>query len=69
MGPDSRNEAKRFVTLIDILYEHRVNLICSAAAGPEALYAEGHGVFEFARTASRLREMQSSAYVAEAHRF
>ncbi|MBT5038678.1 MAG: cell division protein ZapE [Rhodospirillaceae bacterium] len=69
MGPDSRNEAKRFVTLIDILYEHRVNLICSAAAEPEALYAEGHGVFEFARTVSRLSEMQSSAYVAEAHRF
>jgi len=53
------NEAKRFVTLIDALYEARVRLICSATSEPENLYIEGEGTFEFERTASRLREMQS----------
>ena len=57
------NEAKRFVTLIDALYEARVQLICSAAAAPEMLYVEGTGNFEFERTASRLREMQSDDWL------
>ncbi len=54
------NEAKRFVILIDALYEARVRLICSAADVPERLYLEGSGSFEFERTASRLREMQAA---------
>lgn len=56
------NEAKRFVTLIDALYEARVRLICSAADIPERLYLEGSGSFEFERTASRLREMQAAGW-------
>jgi len=60
------NEAKRFVTLIDALYEARVRLICSAAAEPEMLYVEGEGVFEFERTASRLREMQGKDWGQDA---
>jgi cell division protein ZapE len=58
------NEAKRFVTLIDAVYEAKVRLICSAAAQPEMLYLEGEGTFEFERTASRLREMQSEGWGA-----
>ena len=59
LGRSNFNEAKRFVTLVDALYEARVRLICSAAAKPEMLYLEGEGTFEFERTASRLREMQA----------
>jgi len=59
------NEAKRFVTLVDALYEGKVRLICSAAAEPEMLYVEGEGTFEFERTASRLREMQSVDWGSE----
>ncbi len=53
------NEAKRFVTLVDALYEAKVRLVASAAAEAEMLYVEGEGTFEFERTASRLREMQA----------
>lgn len=63
LGRSNFNEAKRFVTLIDALYEARVQLICSAAAQPEMLYLEGEGTFEFERTASRLREMQSEDWI------
>ena len=67
MGPERRNEAARFVTLIDALYEHRVKLLASADAEPADLYPAGDGKFEFARTVSRLEEMQSAAYLAEGH--
>jgi cell division protein ZapE len=64
LRPDNRNAAKRFVTLIDVLYEAKVKLLCTAAAQPDALYPKGDGSFEFSRTASRLIEMQSDAYRA-----
>lgn len=64
LGRSNFNEAKRFVTLIDALYEAKVRLICSAADVPESLYIEGEGVFEFERTASRLREMQSEDWAS-----
>jgi cell division protein ZapE len=64
LSSSNYNEAKRFVTLIDALYEGKVRLICSAAAEPERLYIEGEGSFEFARTASRLREMQAADWAA-----
>jgi cell division protein ZapE len=62
LGRDNFNEAKRFVTLVDALYEAKTRLICSAAAAPEFLYREGEGSFEFERTASRLREMQAEGW-------
>jgi cell division protein ZapE len=67
MGAEMRNEAARFVTLIDALYEHRVKLLAAADAEPERLYPKGDGRFEFDRTASRLEEMQSANYLAEGH--
>lgn len=67
MGRDMRNEAARFVTLIDALYEHRVKLFATAAALPDKLYIAGDGSFEFERTASRLNEMQSDEYMALGH--
>ena len=62
LGPERRNEARRFNTLIDTLYEAKVQLLLSAEAPPEALYTEGDGAFEFQRTVSRLAEMQSVDY-------
>ena len=67
MGPEMRNEAARFVTLIDALYEHKVKLLAAADAEPSGLYRHGHGGFEFQRTASRLEEMRSADYLAEGH--
>ena len=64
MTAEKRNEAKRFVTLIDALYEHHVQLICSAEVAVAELYVEGDGAFEFRRTMSRLMEMQSQSYWA-----
>ena len=67
MTREMRNEASRFVTLIDQLYEHRVKLLAAADAEPAGLYPAGDGRFEFARTVSRLEEMQSADYLAEGH--
>ncbi|MEM6907719.1 MAG: cell division protein ZapE [Pseudomonadota bacterium] len=67
MGPEQRNEAARFVTLIDALYEHSVKLFATAASDPDTLYLAGDGSFEFERTASRLNEMQSADYMARGH--
>jgi cell division protein ZapE len=67
MGPENRNEAARFVTLVDALYEYKVKLLASAAAMPDDLYVAGDGAFEFERTASRLSEMQSDDYLALGH--
>lgn len=67
LTPEKRNEAKRFVTLIDALYEHKVTLVAAAEAPPEELYPAGDGSFEFRRTVSRLIEMQSADYLAQEH--
>jgi len=67
LGPERRDVAKRFVTLIDALYDYKVKFICSAEVGPTELYTEGSGAFEFERTTSRLLEMQSPEYLALAH--
>jgi cell division protein ZapE len=67
MGPGMRNEAARFMTLIDAFYEHRVKLLAAADAEPERLYPSGDGSFEFQRTISRLEEMRSAEYLAEGH--
>ncbi|MCY7398846.1 MAG: cell division protein ZapE [Sphingomonas bacterium] len=64
---ENRNEAARFVTLIDALYEHRVKLLAAADAEPAALYPQGDGRFEFDRTVSRLEEMQSADYLEQGH--
>ena len=66
LSAEKRNEAKRFMTLIDVLYEHTIKLICSAQVPAPELYTEGDGAFEFKRTVSRLIEMQSDSYCQRA---
>jgi cell division protein ZapE len=67
MGPEMRNEAARFVTLIDALYEHKVKLLAAADTEPAGLYPAGDGNFEFQRTISRLEEMRGAEYLAQGH--
>ena len=67
LGPENRNEAARFVSLIDALYEHKVKLLAAADAQPDQLYPAGDGRFEFQRTVSRLEEMRSEAYLGTSH--
>ena len=67
MTEERKDAARRFVTLIDALYEHHTALVCSAAALPEQLYVGREGGFEFARTASRLIEMQAADYIKQRH--
>jgi cell division protein ZapE len=67
LTPARRNEAKRFIALMDTLYEHNVKLVCSAEAAPDEIYPEGDGVDTFQRAVSRLLEMQGDAYLAQPH--
>jgi cell division protein ZapE len=67
MGPDTADQARRFTWLVDILYDHRVKLIASAEAPPEALYTQGPNAQEFPRTVSRLIEMRTHDYMALPH--
>ena len=67
MRPEDRNEARRFINLIDALYEARCNLVLSAAVDPGRLYSRGLGADIFRRTTSRLIEMQAEDYIARRH--
>ncbi len=67
LSPDNFDEARRFIVLVDALYDHRVKLVASADAAPDQLYRRGEGAQAFERTASRLEEMQSQEYLALAH--
>lgn len=63
LTPERKEAARRFVTLVDALYEARTRLVVLAEAGPDDLYRSGIGAFEFERTASRLHEMRSTDWL------
>jgi cell division protein ZapE len=67
LSPADADRARRFTWLVDILYDHRVKLLASAAAPADQLYTEGHNAHEFSRTVSRLVEMRSREYMARQH--
>ena len=67
MTAAQRNEARRFVVLVDTLYDDSAKLICSAEVGPDLLYVDGDGADTFRRTTSRLIEMQSDDYLRRGH--
>lgn len=67
LGKENHDQAKRFITFIDALYEHGVKFLCSAAVLPHSLYETGDSSFEFERTISRLMEMQSEDYLLRGH--
>ena len=67
LGPDNYDVARRFITLVDALYEHRVKLVVSADATPDQLYQRGEGAKAFERTASRLEEMQGQDWLGLPH--
>jgi len=67
LSAESRNEARRFINLVDTFYDNGVKLVVSAAASPDHIYIKGRERFEFDRTVSRLLEMQSLSYLGLRH--
>ena len=67
LSPGNYDEARRFIVLVDTLYDHRVKLIASADATPDQLYERGKNAGMFERTASRLDEMQSADWLEQPH--